>query len=106
MKLDIAAAGQQIGFTGYNVAFVPTFPQRSAAPELGIDVGHIMTTQVLNRPPDGVTRLRRYQQMHVITHQHIGVNRATMPSSTLSQPGDVCTAIVIAKKDRLPIVPR
>jgi hypothetical protein len=42
--------------------------------------------------------------MHVIGHQHKGVNRATVPRSTLSQPGEVGAVIVIAKKDRLPIV--
>jgi len=42
--------------------------------------------------------------MHVIGHRYIGMNHATMPGGTLSQPGEVCVVIVIEKKDRLPIV--
>ena len=42
--------------------------------------------------------------MHVIGHQHIGVDRAALFPGRLRQPAEVAAAIPVVEEHRLPII--
>ena len=105
IELDVALATQQIAF-GLNDAGPETpLPQRTAAIVDAIDVLHVALSQVLHQQRGPIAPARREQQVHVVGHQDIGVDRAYVARRQLLQMVEIAAVVVIGKEAGAAIVP-
>jgi len=64
----------------------------------------VAPTQRLHHARQAVDALRRHQKMHVIGHQHIGVNGATMLGGDRDEPVAIADVVLLAIEDRFAVV--
>ncbi len=87
------------------VSAAPPLPQRAAAPVDVVHVAHVAPAQVLHHAREVVGPLCGTQQMHVIGHQHISVDAATVLFRRLVQPIEVAAIVFLGEERRLPVIP-
>jgi len=104
IELDIAIAGQDIGFFLQQAGAKTSLPQRAAAPVSPIDVLHIALSQRLHQLAQAVGCSRRQQQMHMIGHQAPGMDGATMFFGLLAEMIQVEAVIFLGIKARRTVV--
>jgi len=104
IELDIAIAAKQVRFRADEAGLVAAFPQRPAAAVSRIEGGYIRSPQVLHHACDSACGFRRNQQMHMVAHQHIGVDPAVVARSGLTQHHSISATVVIIEEARHPIV--
>ena len=63
-----------------------------------------MPTQRLHHPRNTILRLRRYKQMHMVSHKHPGMNRDLEFGRALGQPIGVSREILLRRKTGLTII--
>ena len=95
---------QQVGIAGNEAGLVATLPQR-AGPVVGVvDVPNIATAKRLHHPADAATLARGHEQVHVVGHQHIGMDAATFVQCDLVQVMQVATIVFGLEEAGLAIV--
>lgn len=65
---------------------------------------HIALAQQLHQAPGGIRLMRRQQQMHMIRHQDVGMNRASGALRALLQLVEVISVVDIRKEAGLAVV--
>jgi hypothetical protein len=65
---------------------------------------NIMAPEVLHEPRNTRSLARRHQQVHVIGHQHVGVQRHAKSTLTFPKAVQTLTVLVFAEKARIPVV--
>ena len=104
IELDIAIAAKQVGFRVDEAGLVAALPQRAAAAVSRIEGRDICSPQFSHHARDSPCGFRRNQQVHVVAHQHIGVDPAAVARSGLTQHPSISAAVVIIEEARHPIV--
>ena len=79
--LDVALAQQEIRLGLHQGGFVPAVPEGSCAPVAVVDVLHVPAPHGDNDPRNRSGACGRNQQMDVVGHQHVGVQRASVSPS-------------------------
>jgi len=77
VELDLALAGQQIFVGLHQRGFVPAVPERAGASIRFVEVLNVAPPECHDESDHGLARRRREQQMHMIGHQHIRVQRTS-----------------------------
>ncbi len=67
-------------------------------------MANIAAAERLHGAGQAVGGARRHQQMHVVGHQHVGMNRATMVQGGCSEPVVVTAIVLRREEDRFAIV--
>ena len=78
IELDVTQALQEVCFGIDRARLVAPLPQRARAVIAVIDVPDVTPTEGLHHACDGAGRRRRYQQVHVIGHQHVAMDGAAL----------------------------
>ena len=65
---------------------------------------NVAATERLHHARQAVDALRRQKQMHMIGHQHIGVDGATMGSGGSDEPVAIADIVILAIEDRLAVI--
>jgi hypothetical protein len=76
IEVDVAVATQDRGFRVDQAGFVSSFPQGIRAAVPCIELADLAASELLHHLGDGAGCTRPHQQVHVVVHEHIGVQRA------------------------------
>jgi hypothetical protein len=68
-----------------------------------VHLPHVATPQRLHHPPSITRRTWRGQQVHMVGHQHAGMDRAVQIERDLAQVGEVMAAIVVGEEAGLSV---
>ncbi len=104
IQLDVAVTGQHIVLFLRHPGSKASLPQRPAAPIGTIDVLHIALAQVLHQQRSAVGFLRREQQVHMVGHQHVGVDRAAELRCILGQTLQVKYVVFVGEEAGVAVV--
>ena len=104
VEFDIAIAGEQIGERLHQAGLEAPLPQGAAAPVFRIDVGNVLTADVLHHAAQGLMRLGRDEQVHMVGHQDIGMDLAAPAAGGLGEPPEIGPVVVVGEKDGLAVV--
>ena len=98
VQVDVAAAAQKIVFAIDQAGLVPTFPQRSGARVARVELPDIAPAELLHQATCGTHFGRRCQQVDVVVHQYIGVQRAARGEQRLPQQLAIAGAISVVEE--------
>lgn len=85
VEVDVEHAAQQVLAAIDQACLVSTFPERARAMVAGIELAHVLTAKSLHQLADGTRPWWRDQQVHVVVHQHIGVQLASAGKQGFAQ---------------------
>lgn len=103
VEFDVAHAGQQVGVSLDEAGFVAAFPQAAGAFVVAVDVLDVAAANGLHEPGYAVLGFRRYQQMNVVGHEHVGMNGAVPIGSRFLEPMEVAVIILLGEETGLSI---
>jgi len=101
IEFDITHACEQVVLTGNQTPLVPSFPKRAAFSIGMVHIRDVTAADILNQSADGFSVLGGDQQMDMIGHQHVGMNRTIMLLRAFVKPVQVRGIILITKERRL-----
>src|SRR5574343_998348 len=104
IHLDIALASQQITLLLDQAGAESSLPQRARTAISSIHILHIALPQSLHQHPHSITGSRRQQQMHMISHQHIGVDQAARLAGIFLQPIKIEAIILVGDEASLSVI--
>lgn len=104
IHLDVAIAGKQVVIGIDQAGLVPALPQRAGAAIALVDIKHVISAHVLHQPGDRVLLLRSHQQMHMVGHEHVGVQPNAKAPQPLSQQLQVEQVVIITEETDRPII--
>ena len=93
VEFDIPHAGHQVSFGVDGVTLETSFPQGAASAVCMVDVWNIASTHILHHPAHGIRIAGCGQEMHVIDHQYIGMDRAAIALGTFLEPAQVLPVV-------------
>ena len=103
VALDVAAAAQKIGFRVHQACLESPLPQRAAAAVDVVDVAHEAPGPGAASCANGhMAAASGGKQVHVIGHEHVGVDAAVILLHRLEQPVKVTAIVFLGKEGRLP----
>lgn len=79
-------------------------PECSGTAVPAIEQTRIVARKSMHQPRDCARLFRRKQQVHMVAHQHIGVQSASEAQECMAQALQVTLAIFIVQKARQPVV--
>ena len=104
VQLDVAHARQQPAVGLDQAGAEAAFPQRAAALVALVEPPHVIAPQRLHHAAQPLGHRGRGQQVHVIVHQYIGVQRDLRRHRRLAQEAEVALAIRVVAKQRGAVV--
>lgn len=102
VQFDVAHAGQQVFFVLYQRGLVAPFPDTPARSISVVDVRDVTPPDILHHAAHTLLFLRGGEDMDMVGHQDIGVDRALIAGSRFSQPIEVGPKIAVFEKDGFP----
>ena len=105
IELDAATASQTVAIRAHPTGLAALFPQRSSATVPAVEQTHAVAREGMHQPRPRARLARCQQQMHVVTHQHLGVQPASAAQPCVALALQVTLAILIVQKARQPAVP-
>jgi hypothetical protein len=93
IEFDVTTTGQRVAPRIHQARLEATFPQRSRTPVPTIERAYVIARESMHQPRHATRFVGRHKQMHVVTHQHIGMQLAaagaTKPAAdTAGSAGD------------------
>jgi len=104
IEFDIAAAIQEIGIAVDRRRAVAALPQGARAALDAVDVAHIAPAERLQGARNALFLLGSGQQMNVVGHQHISMDRQSVLARRVVEPAPILCVVLRRKENRLPIV--
>ncbi len=104
IAFDVAAAAQKVSLRIDQACLEAALPQRAAAPIDVINVLNEAPAEVLHHAGEAVWPSRRCQQVHVIGHQHVGIDRAAILACRIKQAVEVEPVVFLGKEGGLPVI--
>jgi hypothetical protein len=104
IEFDVALAGKKISFGFDEAGLVAIFPQGATAPVGVIDVTYVASPNGLHHIANRRFDIGCHQQMHVVGHQHAGVNRAGIFLAGFLEAVEIATEIFLGKEARFPVI--
>src|SRR6185437_17063668 len=91
-------------FTVDEARFVAAFPQRPGALMAGVELADVAAAEFLHQASDGTRRRWRQEEVDVVVHQDVGVQRAAGVLQRLVENTQVAVPIAVIQKARQAIV--
>lgn len=104
VELDVALAAQQVVIVHHRAGLVPPLPQRAGPAVVVVDVSHVSATERLHHACHLATRQRGDQQVHVVGHQHVGVDAAVLAPGDVAQILQIADVVDVGEEARLAVV--
>jgi len=104
VQLDVTVAQQQVFVVVHQARLVAPFPQRAAAAVGVVDVLHVTPADGLHHAREAVRLARGGEQMHVVGHEHEGVNVAAVLVGALLQAVEIEAVVGLRGEGDLPVV--
>jgi coenzyme F420-reducing hydrogenase delta subunit len=98
--------GKHVAVAADEAGFVSALPQRSGAAVTRVEGADIQTSECLHHAGDCTGRYRCRQQVHVIGHQNVDMNRARVPCRNVAQRRKIAPAIFIIVETVKRLLPR
>ena len=83
-----------------HAGLVATFPDGATGAIGGVNVRYVVSTDILHYKTNAILLPRRRQDMDVVRHQDIGVNRTIVTLRRLSHPTQICGIVTFLEKHR------
>lgn len=84
--------------------FIAAVPQGAGTAVGGVDVLHVAPPEGDDKPGDGFRPLRRDQQVDMVSHERVGMQRAAFLFKRLAQPVKVGPVIFFGEEAGLTVV--
>lgn len=104
IEFDVAVAAQKIVFTVDQAGFVASFPKCAGAPVAIVDVADIAAPEGLHDPDNHAGLRWGDQQVHMVGHQHVGMNLAATLEHDLVHFPQVAEIVAGLKETGLAVV--
>ncbi len=104
IEFDVAVAQQQVLLGIHQTRLEASLPQGPASLVDAIHVLHVPPSQALHEPGDAVLPLRAHEQVHVVRHEHVGVQVAAVLVRALPEPVQIEAIVLLRKEAGLPVV--
>jgi len=98
IQLDVAQATEQVRLSVDECRLVPTFPQRPSAPMQEVEPADISPPKGLHHPRQRLRMRWRREQVDVIGHQHVRVNRHLVRPRRVAQAIKIEAMVVRARE--------
>lgn len=95
---------QQMRVAGDEASFVAAFPERAGAAVGLVDMAHVASAEGLHHAAGAADFGRRHEQVHVVGHQYVRVDRAAFTPGGLIEIAQVASIVVGGEEARLAIV--
>jgi hypothetical protein len=102
--LDVLMQGEEIALVVDEARLEAPLPQASGAAVQRVDHAHIAPAHVLNHPPHGARSGGGHEQVHVVRHERVRVDRAAILRCALSQAFEIKAAVDVAEEARGAVV--
>jgi hypothetical protein len=83
VELDVALTGQKMAVRMHHRGLVAAIPECSGTPVGAVDVLHVATTNRHDEPGDEAGLLGGQQEVHMVGHEHVGVQLAMVVVAAL-----------------------
>jgi hypothetical protein len=104
IEFDVALTGKQISLRLHERRPKAAIPKRAYSTVLSIDVPNVAASHRNHRAREIVFSNWRHQEMHVIRHQHVSVQRDLCAPQNLAQQGEVADVILFGEEARAPVM--
>ena len=104
IELDVALAGEQIGFLLHNAGPVAAFPEGAAALINPVHILDIPLPQAFHEHACAGGLGGSEQQVYMVGHEHIGMDDAIAHVAVFLEPFQITTIVFVGKKAGLAIV--
>ena len=98
VEVDVPYAAQQVIGVIDQAGLVAAFPQGASAAVPGVEQSHVVPAQLLHHPPECAEFRRRRQQVHVVVHQHVGVQAAAGGVQCFAQQLAIARAVFVVQE--------
>ena len=89
IEFDVAHAGQQVAFRLHQTGPIATLEQRPRAPAILVHPSHVAAADAVHERRDRARPIARHEQMDVVGHQRVGVDRATKAGGRVGQQAQI-----------------
>lgn len=104
VEFDVAVAVHEVAAVADQTGFVTSFPQGAAAVVCGVDVSNIAPPKSLHKAWDGAFRRWRQQQVDMVRHQHIRMDRAALAAGHVTQFAAIAQVVSVVEEAWLAVV--
>jgi len=98
IQIDIAMAGENVALAADEARLVAAFPQCSGASMPGVEFSDIESANALHHPRNGAGCFRRSEQVHVVRHQYVRVDRAGIAHRHFAQGLQIQAAVHVVEE--------
>lgn len=98
VEVDVANAAQQVGVIVDQAGLAAAFPQGACAAVAGIELANVLAAELLHEGGDGARLRRRDEQVHVVVHQHVGMQLAAGGEQRFAQQVAIADAVGIVEE--------
>jgi hypothetical protein len=104
IEFDVAVAGERVPIVGYGARPVAPFPKAAGPPAGLVDVLRIALAEELHQQRATPLLARSQKKMHVVGHQAVGMNCASILTREERQKAEINRAIRVAEEALLAVV--
>lgn len=105
IELDIPIRGEQVVIRVDQAGLEASFPQRSAASMATVEGSDVSLTQLTHGQRYLARGFGADEQVHMIAHQHVGVDAQAVSCCTFAQQAQIVAAVFVIQKDGAAIDP-
>lgn len=105
VEFDVAVRGEQVAIRVDQAGLETSFPQRSAASMAAVECGDIGLAELAHGQRHRSWLAGADEQMHVVAHQHVGVDAQAVSCRALAKQAKVMATILVVQKDGATIDP-
>src|SRR5690349_8319072 len=98
IQLDVAVAGKQVALGLHKARLVPSVPEAPRSAIRPVDVLRMQLTHVLHEHCAAVSIPRRYEQVDMVGHEAIRVERAARAWQQARQVEEIKRAVLLGEK--------
>jgi len=98
VQVDVARAAHEIVVAVHQTGLVAAFPQGAGPAMAGVERADVLAAQYLHHPAQGAGFGRGGQQVHVVVHQHVGMQVAAGGEQGVAQQVAVAAAVFVVQE--------
>ena len=105
VELDVAHDAKDVGIGIDQAGFVASLPERADASMALVECLHVGLSDGAHGTRDGTGLCGMQQQVHMVVHQHVGVNEHVVLRACLAQEAPVVVTVLVVEEDRASVHP-